>query len=71
MWGSMLQEELNHVCEDFGLAKMELMASFDSGRLSEFAEHADDLEKEMRERIIAGGGKIHEYHSPEEFLNEV
>ena len=71
MWGSMLQEELNHVCEDFGLAKMELMESFDSHRLSDFAEHSNRLEKEMRERIVAGGGKIREYHSPEEFLNEV
>lgn len=71
MWGSMLQEELNRVCEDFGLAKMELMEVFDSDRLSEFAEHANRLEKEMRERIVAGGGKIREYHSPEEFLNEV
>lgn len=71
MWGSMLQEELNHVCEDFGLAKMELMVHFDSERLNEFAEHANRLEEQMREKIIAGGGKIREYHSPEEFLNEV
>jgi len=71
MWGSMLQEELNHVCEDFGLAKMELMACFDSDRLSEFAEHANDLEEEMREIIISGGGNIREYYSREEFLNEV
>lgn len=71
MWGSMLQEELNRVCEDFGLAKMELMESFDSERLSEFAEQANRLEEEMRKRIIAGGGKIREYHSREEFLNEV
>lgn len=71
MWGSMLQEELNRVCEDFGLAKMELMADFDSERLSNFAAHANHLEEDMRKNIIAGGGKIREYHSREEFLNEI
>lgn len=71
MWGCMLQEELNRVCEDFGLAKMELMEKFAPEGLGEFAEHANVLEEEMRERIMAGGGKIREYHSTEEFLNEV
>lgn len=71
MWGSMLQQELNQVCEDFGLAKMELMEKFDADNLDEFAEHANALEEEMRKRIINGGGKIREYLSREEFLNEV
>lgn len=71
MWGSMLQEELNRVCEDFGLEKMELMEAFDAENLSQFAEHANNLEKNMRNSIIKGGGKIREYQSQEDFLNEV
>lgn len=71
MWGSMLQEELNQVCEDFGLVKMELMERFDAEHLNEFAEHANHLEEEMRNIITNGGGKIREYESREEFLNEV
>ena len=71
MWGSMLQMELNQVCEDFGLEKMELMEIFDAENLSKFAEHADYLEKNMRNIIIHGGGKIREYQNREDFLNEV
>lgn len=71
MWGSMLQVELNQVCEDFGLEKMELMEEFDAENLSKFAHHADCLEKEMRTKIINGGGRIREYQSREDFLNEV
>lgn len=62
---------LKRVCEDFGLEKMELMACFDAARLTEFAEHANHLEEAIRTRIIEGGGIIREYHSREEFLNEV
>jgi len=71
MWGSMLQEELNQVCTDFGLEKMELMMQFDAKNLNGFVEHANRLEDEIRRRIIAGGGKICEYESREEFLNEI
>lgn len=71
MWGIMLQDELNHVCADFGLPKMELMAAYDSGCLSQFSAHAGLLEKEMRQRITDGGGIIHEYQSREGFLNEI
>lgn len=71
MWGIMLQEELNRVCYDFGIPKMELMKAFDISRLEEFAGYADSLEQEMRKIITEGGGKIREYRNYEEFLNEV
>lgn len=71
MWGIMLQEELNRVCYDFGIPKMELMKEFDISRLEEFAGYADSLEQEMRKIITDGGGKIREYRNYEEFLNEV
>ena len=71
MWGSMLQEELNCVCKDFGLTKMELMAQFDAANLPAFAEHANALETEICRRITEGGGKIREYKTREEFLHEV
>lgn len=71
MWGIMLQTELNCVCEDFGLAPMELMCEFDADNLKHFADHANALEQVMRRSIEAGGGKIREYHSREEFLHEV
>ncbi len=71
MWGILLQNELDQVCRDFGLKKMELMSAFDPEDLTAFAKRANDLESEMREIIVNGGGIIHEYMSIEEFENEV
>ena len=71
MWGILLQHELNQVCEEFHMPKMQLMDAYRSDRLSEFAEHADRLEREMRDRITSNGGIIHSYQNIEEFLHEV
>ena len=71
MWGILLQNELNEVCEDFGLGKMELMSEFDFHDLSRFAARASELEAQVREVITSHGGFIREYTSPEEFLHEV
>ena len=71
MWGIYLQQELNIVCDDFGLEKMELMEAFDPDSLEEFVRRSDNLEQEMRRRIEAGGGIIHEYSSFEEFVRGV
>lgn len=71
MWGIMLQEELNHVCADFELEKMELMSAYDAENLTSFAKHANCLEAQIRSIIENGGGIIKEYHNAEEFLNEV
>ena len=71
MWGIMLQNELNEVCADFGLPKMELMAHFDFEDLPAFAAQADRLEQQMRREIIRHGGIIREYRTPEEFFYEV
>lgn len=71
MWGIMLQNELNQVCGDFGLKKMELMSAYNAKELTAFAKRANELESEMREIIVNGGGTIREYMSIEEFENEV
>lgn len=71
MWGCYLQMELNTVCRDFGLKKMELMDSFDSENLSVFVDRAAELEEEMVEIIMKNGGNIRCYRNIEEFLNEV
>lgn len=71
MWGIVLQNELNEVCEDFGLTKMELMSAFDFADLHRFADRANELETQMREIITGHGGLIREYKTPEEFLHEV
>ncbi|MCI9436670.1 MAG: hypothetical protein HFH85_05790 [Lachnospiraceae bacterium] len=71
MWGIYLQSELNQVCGDFGLRKMDLMSAFDAENLQALAERADCLEQEMRRLITEGGGRIHEYAETEDFLNEV
>lgn len=71
MWGIMLQNELNQVCGDFGLEKMHLMDAYDAENLGALAARANRLEERMREIIVQGGGKIHEYTSTEEFLREV
>lgn len=71
MWGIMLQHELNEVCADFGLEKMELMREFDYADLPRFAAWADTLEVQMREIITRHGGIIREYRTAGEFLHEV
>lgn len=71
MWGIMLQNELNEVCADFGLPKMELMREFDFDDLGRFVARADALEQEMRQHIIRGGGIIREYATAEDLLHEV
>ena len=71
MWGILLQKELNDVCDDFGLPKMELMSEFDHNDLCPLIARADELEAEMRQHITRGGGIIREYRSTEEFLHEV
>ena len=71
MWGVMLQEELNSVCDDFGIQKMQLMEHYQANRLTEFADYADQLENNMKSIITENGGLIHEYHNTEEFLHEV
>lgn len=70
MWGIMLQNELNQVCGDFGLEKMSLMDAYDADNLAALTDRADRLEQEMRDAIVRGGGQIHEYATPEEFLHE-
>ena len=70
MWGILLQNELNSVCEDFGLEKPELMECYDHKNLDAFINRADELEKWIRNAITIGGGVIHEYNSKEDFLNE-
>lgn len=71
MWGIYLQEELNEVCEDFGLEKQELMVYYAPGDLESFAKQADIIEGKIRKMIENGGGRIHEYGTMEEFLNEI
>ena len=70
MWGIVLQNELNGVCEDFGLEKPELMECFDCNDLSGFIDRADELEQRIRRDIEVGGGVIREYAGEEDFLNE-
>lgn len=70
MWGIFLQNELNGVCEDFGLEKPELMSCFDCKDISGFISRADELENRIRRAITSGGGVIREYSSEEDFLNE-
>jgi len=71
MWSILLQKELNDVCDDFGLPKMDLMYAYDPDDLSKIVSRADELEVQMREILIKNGSVINEYASEEEFLNEV
>lgn len=71
MWGAYLQSELNSVCEDFGLEKLELMKYYDADNLQLLVEHGDQAEQRIRAAIIKGGGTIHEYASEKEFLDEI
>lgn len=71
MWGIMLQNELNEVCADFGLPRMELMSEFDWDDLSRFVTRANMLEAQMKAIITAHGGVIRDFKSTGEFLHEV
>ncbi len=57
MWGILLQQELNSVCEDFGLQKMRLMEHYHPDRHGEFSNYADQMEKEMRSTIQQHGAE--------------
>lgn len=70
MWGILLQNELNGVCEDFHLEKPELMECFDCENLGALIARADALEKWIRGEITKGGGVIREYNGKEDFLHE-
>ena len=71
MWGIFLQNELNNVCEDFGLEKIELMKYYDGDDLQLLADRGDETERQIRDIIRKGGGKIREYATEKEFLDEV
>ncbi|HIZ55838.1 MAG TPA: hypothetical protein H9671_06495 [Firmicutes bacterium] len=71
MWGIMLQNELNHICEAYGLQKMQLMDAYRADQLLKFAEHANQLENMIQSMIIREGGTIHTYTSTEDFLYEI
>lgn len=71
MWSIFLQKELNDVCSDFGLPKMDLMYAYDPEDLSKIVSLADEYEQRMRDIIIKNGAKINEYATIEEFLHEV
>ena len=71
MWAIMLQQELNRVCDAYGLDRMPLMEHYSADNLTGFARYADQLEAAMRAIITEGGGTIHAYDSFEEFLHEV
>ena len=71
MWGSYLQGELNQICRDFGLAKIELMDTYDAQDLSLLARRAEETEKLIRKVITNGGGQIREYATEEEFFHEI
>lgn len=71
MWGAYLQSELNSVCEDFGMERIELMKYYDADNLQFLAERGDETEQRIRAAILEGGGVIHEYASEKEFLDEV
>lgn len=69
MWGVYLQSELNQVCADFGLAKIELMDAYDAANLSALSERANQTEQLIREIITKGGGQIREFATVEAFLD--
>lgn len=71
MWGIYLQSELNQVCRDFGLEKIELMQCFDKDNLLPFAARTAEAEDWIRDVITTGGGIIHAYADEKEFLDEV
>ena len=70
-WAILLQNELNEVCADFGLPKMELLDAYDFDDLTKIATRANKLEETMRGMIISHGGVIREYSTCGEFLHEV
>jgi len=71
MWAILLQNELDEVCSDFGIQKMELLSYFKFDDLSSFIKKANELEIEIRNIITKNGAVIHEYKTAEDFLNEV
>lgn len=63
-----LQNELNIVKEEFGLAEMNLLGCFDSENLFVVKEQGLKLEKYIISEIESHGIKINKYNTVEEFL---
>lgn len=71
MWGIYLQNELNQVCDDFGLKKYPIFSVFDAKNLKTFRERAQDAEQYIRSVILKNNAEIHEYKTVEECLSEI
>lgn len=71
MWGIYLQNELNQVCNDFGLKKCPIFSAFDAENLKVFRDKTKEAEKYIRSVILQNNANIHEYKTVEECLSEI
>lgn len=69
-WGCMLQEELNVVSAEFGLASMDLLGCYDPAHLTDFAEKADELEAQIEEVLQAQGMAPVRYACVDDFIKD-
>lgn len=68
VWGCYLQQELDTVCTEFGLPKMELMDTYDAGELRPLQQRAHLLEQEICRAIESHGAALDQWESAEDFL---
>ncbi|MFT3952139.1 MAG: hypothetical protein QM689_09415 [Oscillospiraceae bacterium] len=71
MWGIFLQEELNRVCEDYGLEKQQLMMAYNYDDLPAFAAQSQRIEAWIKNIICSSGGRIRAFDSIGALENEV
>lgn len=70
IWGCMLQNELDTVGADFGIADLDILSAFDAADLPAFRKRAERVEQHIVATIEAHGVKIESYPSVEEFLKQ-
>ena len=68
IWCCMLQDEADRWGRKFGITDTGLLGAFDANNLAGFRKRAEDVERTFRQAIEAGGVKLDEYQTVEDFL---
>ncbi len=70
LWGCFLQNEVEKVGEEYGIADVDTLGAFEADNLSAFRQHAEEVERKIVAAIEANGVAIESYSSVEEFLKK-
>ena len=70
VWCCFLQNEVDTVVTEYGIAERDILSAFDADNLPAFRKRAEFVEQEIVAAIQAHGVEIESYPSVEEFLHK-